>query len=363
MKNGPQIEGKKERMMRRAVLLGLFLGASLSSGAGGQQLPPFMKPEPTGPMDYTESPVKASIAGYVRIAGGAKLEGAAEVRLETTTGLMLYQSTAGKNGNFHFSNIPCGFYVLAVDVAGYQPVRMPLEHSFIPAEGIFLYLQPADGTEAAAVRASAAAGVEVPDKARKEFVRGMERLARNDPEKSIVHLQKAVEMCPAFDDATTQLALVYLQKKNYAEAQRVLEKATAANDKNARAFALLGRTYREQRMYQKAVLTLTRAIELKESSWMARLELGEAYSGLGQFAQALPHMARAHELNPGIPAIHQRYYNTLVRTNQLRPALAELDEFLKLFPDHALAPRARQQREALAKAVGAAGAAVAAKDE
>ncbi|GEM_PF-2083866 len=337
--------------------------ATLASAAGGQAPPPFQKPEVDGLTNFTESPVKASIAGYVRLPGGGKLEGGAEVRLETTTGLMLYQSRLGKNGNFHFSHVPCGFYVLAVDVAGYKPVRMPLEHSFMPAEGIFLNLEPAEGAEAAAARASADVDANVPEKARREFVKGMEKLGRNDPEKSIVHLQKAVEMCPAFDDASTQLALVYLQKKDYAEAQAVLERATAANDKNARGFALLGRAYREQKMYAQAVAALARAIELKESSWMARLELGEAYSGLGQFEQALPHMARAHELNPGMPAIHQRYYNTLVRTNQLRPALAELDEFLKLFPDHPLAGRARQQREALAKAVGASGATVAAKDE
>ena len=62
--------------------------------------------------------------------------------------------------------------------------------------------------------------------------------------------------------------------------------------------------------------------------------------------------ARAHALNPGVPAIHQLHYNLLIRGSHYAAALAELDEFLRLFPAHSLAARARQQRAALAARVG-----------
>jgi tetratricopeptide (TPR) repeat protein len=72
---------------------------------------------------------------------------------------------------------------------------------------------------------------------------------------------------------------------------------------------------------------------------------------LGKVNEALPHAQRAHELNPSEAATHQTYYNTLIRRGDYRAALEELDEFLRLFPRHPLAEKARAQREALSKEV------------
>jgi len=62
---------------------------------------------------------------------------------------------------------------------------------------------------------------------------------------------------------------------------------------------------------------------------------------------AYPHLMRAHELNPGAPTVHLNLYNAQILRSDYRAAVAELDEFLKLFPDHPQAEPARRQRRAL----------------
>jgi len=327
------------------------LMALCASGAVSQKLP-FPVDEGTAASNYTESPVKADIAGRVQAPAGDSLPQKVLVRLETHTGMMLQRTWTGRGGNFQFSHIVCGFYVLAVDVTGYEPVRVPVEHSFIPAEGLVLRLtrkeESADGTEPSAqpgamnpLRAEAA----------REFQKGLERFGAEKFDASIRHFRKAIEIDPTLDEAHLQLALLYLQQREPAQAQSVLEDATLRNPRNPRTLALLGRAHRLQSHWEMAAAALRGSVELKEDFWIARIELGQTLVAQGKHAEAFPHLQRAHELNPREAASHHLLYNALIRRGDYRGALDELDEFLRLFPKHPLAEKARAQREALSKEV------------
>lgn len=328
--------------MKLRGLLG-FLGCCLAAAAPAAPQAVGQKPDPQGPTNFTESPVKASISGRVQFPGNLMPAEPVRVRLETHTGGLLAQLVAGTDGRFQFNQVVCGFYVLAVDVAAYRSVRLPVEHSFIPAEGLLLSMVASEG--------SAAPAAAIPPKALREHQRGVESLAKKDEAKSIVSFEKAITLCPFFDDAYSDLALVHLQRKDLVAARQVLDRALTKNPDNLRALVLLGRTARLQGDYARAVEALGRSLAYKEASWVARLEIGEALAALGRFDEASTHIARAHQLNPGLPSIHQLHYNTLIRRSQYRAALAELDEFLSLFPEHSLFVKARQQRAALAQKV------------
>jgi Flp pilus assembly protein TadD len=324
-----------------------------ATGVGAQKLP-FPVEESRTPSNYTESPVKADIAGRVVAAAGYELPEKILVRLETHTGILLQRLWTGRGGNFQFSHIVCGFYVLAVDLPGYQPIRMAVEHSFIPAEGLRLRLvrsEEPSGEGGSAGEETLTTLNPLRDDAVKEFQKGLAKHADEKFDASIRHFRKAIELDPTLDEAHLQLALVYLQQRKPAEAQSVLEDATLRNPRNARTLALLGRAYRLQSQWDKAAASLSRAVEIKDDFWIAQLELGQALVALGRVDEAFPHVRRAHELNPTEASTHQTYYNTLIRRSDYRAALEELDEFLRLFPRHSLAEKARAQREALSKEV------------
>lgn len=321
-----------------------------STSVAAQKLP-FPTDEGRAPSDYTESPVKADISGRVIPPAGYQLADKVLVRLETHTGIQLQRTWTGKGGHFQFSHIVCGFYVLAVDLPGYQPIRMAVEHSFIPADGLMLRLTHAEGSSSEEDREPAERLNPQRRLAVKEFQKGLEKQAAEQSEAAIRQFRRAIDLDASLDEARLQLALVYLQQRNPAEAQSVLEDATLMNPRNPRTLALLGRAYRLQSNWEKAVASLARSVELKEDFWIARLELGQSLVALGRVAEALPHVQRAHELNPNEVSTHRAYYNTLIRRGDYRSALNELDEFIRLFPKHPLADKARVQREALSKEI------------
>lgn len=333
----------------------LVLGAAMllcAASLPAQKLP-IPVDEGSAPSNYTESPVKADIAGRVLAAAGLPLPERVLVRLETHTGMLLQRTWTGRGGNFQFQHIVCGFYVLAVDVPGYEPIRVAVEHSFIPAEGVMLRLTKSERSAEEGPTPAATAEILRPlrPEAEREFRKGLAQFAEENFDASIRHFRKAIQVDPAFEEAYLQLSLAYLQQRDAARAQAVLEEASLRNPRNPRALALLGRAHRLQSQWERAAAALSAAVALQEDFWIAQLELGQTLVAQGKHAQAFPHLQRAHQLNPREAASHHLLYNALIRRGEYRAALEELDEFLRLFPKHPLAEKARAQREALGKEV------------
>ncbi|HEV8384553.1 MAG TPA: tetratricopeptide repeat protein [Candidatus Acidoferrales bacterium] len=325
-------------MMRRCA--GLLLLVLVSAMRLGAQQPEIAQ-------DWTESPIKPEISGFVRVANNNTSPSRVLVRLETPTGSRLQETLTGRLGEFSFPQIACGNYVLAVDAAGYQPVRVPVEHSYIPLGAVFLRLVPAGPEGAAAPAATAANQVSVPKAAQSEYEKGIEALTKKHPADSVAHFRKAIATYPEYESAYLQLGWAQIQLRAYPDANKTLEQALHLNSKSAAAYALLGKIQKDQNRLAEALPPYENSVRLEEASWRTQLELGEVLIKLGRVGQAYPHLQRAHELSPTQPATHLQFYNCLILRNDYAAAKAELDEFLKLFPDHALAPRVRQQRDNL----------------
>ncbi len=324
--------------LRPARVLVFLLGAGVWPAAG-------QAPEPA--TDFR----RPSIAGEVRSADGQSPQ-TVVVKLETRTGMKVNQAWTASSGRFEFYGVPLGQYYLVVQADGFKPIREPLDLSFGNILGLILYLVPEERDpvqvegDTVDVRE-----LKLPKKALKEFEKGVELLRERKAAESIAHFRKAIEAHAGFDDAYLQLCLAYFRQRQVAEGQRTLEEAIAANPENWRALNLLGRVSRRQKQYEKAAELLTRSLAIKEDSWVAHVEMGEALAGLNRLEEAFPHVVRAHELRPEEPAIHQLYYNILIKRGQYDAALKELDEFIRLFPEHTLTPKAKQQRIALLQQV------------
>lgn len=169
---------------------------------------------------------------------------------------------------------------------------------------------------------------------------------------------------------------------------RVLEKASAIENRDPLIFALLGIAYGELGNWQEAVRVLRRSVELSPQNFEARIALASAYEQLGQvsqamqeyltalgireepnvliklawiylqqgerdeqanrmseaeeaYRQAIQRLRRALQLNPKLPsaqinlAIALRKYSTfLFRQGQTKLAEENLDEAEKIFREH-----------------------------
>ena len=294
---------------------------------------------------------RPSIAGEVRSADGQSPK-TVIVKLETRTGMKVNQAWTASSGRFEFYGVPLGEYYLVVNADGYKAIRERIDLSSGSLIGLMLFLVPEEKDPIQVEGDSVdVRDMKVPKKAMKEYEKGVELLRERKAPESVTHFRKAIEVYPAFDDAYMQLCLAYIRQRSVADAQRTLEEAIAANPKNWRALNLLGRMSRRQKQYDKTVELLTRSLAIKEDSWVAHVEMGEALAGLHRMEEAFPHVARAHELRTEEPGIHQLYYNILIKRNQYDAALKELDEFIRLFPEHTLTAKAKQQRTALLQQV------------
>ena len=316
----------------------------MATALSGQGLD-LSKPDPKGAMDFTESPIKPEISGFVRYPPGRPNDAPVMVKLQTPNGRILQEAWTGNLGEFSFPQIACGDYILAVDAPGFRPIRVAVEHSYIPAGTIFLKLVPAAKDDAANADDLAAPELRVPPPAKREYEKGLSELGLKRTDEGIQHFRKAIALFADYDLAYLQLGWAYLQQRNYADAQKVLEQAVRRNDNVAGAHVLLGSVQKAQNHFPEAVQQYERSLRLDEASWLAHLGLGEVLMKLGKNVQAYPHLVRAHELGASRASTHLQLYNSLILRSDYPAALAELDDFLKLFPQHALAPRARQQRE------------------
>lgn len=335
------------RLFRAGTLL-LALGMATSSLLA--QEPRLPEAQPTA-VDYPVSPIKAEVAGYIRYAQSKQGADSVLVRLETNTGTLLAQTWTNNSGRFEFPRVACGYYVVAVDVPGYKPIRVPVEHSYASFDEV-LYLVPEENGSRTAEASVPHRQLLIPQQARKEYEKAQEALSKQKVNESIAHFRKAIEIYPEFEDAYTQLGLIHLQQRAYGEAQQALEKVTQVNPKNARAFALLGLVYREEGQAERSIQALKEAVKLDGNAWQAHLELGKTLLLTGKYEEAYEYARRAHQLHPQAATVHFLLYNVHVLRHDFQAALSELNELLEQYPENPWVPQLRERREILRKSLG-----------
>jgi tetratricopeptide (TPR) repeat protein len=293
-----------------------------------------------------------SISGRVYASNGAPLA-SVRIRIDSLMRGAVAITYTGVSGSFSFGNLPAGSYVLVIEAPGYRPVRRPIEVGDLPAVGLEIRLMPeARGAEPYAIRPVSVRQLLIPDKARKEYRKGRKAQARGKTDEAIRHLEKAIEIHPDYAESFMQLGKIFADRSDFARALEAAKRAVVIDDRNADGYNCLGYVYMKKKEYPKARKAFEKAIELLEPNWYAHLELGRLLLREKEVAEARPHLARAHELHPTLANVHLLLYNDLVLLGRKQEALAEIDEFLTLFPKDPRIPKIRQVREALAKSLG-----------
>lgn len=87
-----------------------------------------------------------------------------------------------------------------------------------------------------------ASTLRVPEKAEREFAKGMKEMSTHNWSKARQHFEKAIKDYPQFDWAYNNLGVTYILEKNTKAAREAFEKAVAINGKNPDAVRNLART-------------------------------------------------------------------------------------------------------------------------
>ena len=259
-----------------------------------------------------------------------------------------------RQGRYQFLFIPAGAYQIKVVAPGYQTHISFVSLINFDVIDHRIMLQP-DKERSIATRAVAPVVsvrvAAIPDKAKRSFEKGRKELReKNRPKNSLEHFQEAIEIYADYDEAYVQLGIAYSLLDNDKDAVETFQRAVGVYPKNTRAYTFWGKHDYGQNRFEEAAKHLSKAVELDDTFWLAHKDLSRALGKLGRREEALTHAKRAHDLHTDDPDVHLAYYNACVNKGDYSEGLAELDEFVKLFPNHSAADSMKKVRERLAQA-------------
>ncbi|HEV2387487.1 MAG TPA: tetratricopeptide repeat protein [Candidatus Acidoferrales bacterium] len=271
------------------------------------------------------------------------------VRLGSELGGMISQADTDQAGVFQFTGLGAGNYEIDVDVAGYTPVHFPVQLSITPVTGLTLTLSPLP-TAAPRTGGSSTVSVEqlmIPDRARAEFVKGMESLDAGRPADAAVHFENAIKIYPSYSQGYRFLAAANADLGRFAQAKAAIQKSFSLDQNNPHTYAYLGYVYLKEQDLARAQQAFEKSISLLDADWFAHLELGRLLLEAKKPADAYPHLVRAHQLHPALASVHLELYDDLLLLGRKKEAVAELDDFLAHFPNDPRAAKIRQIRQSL----------------
>jgi len=248
-----------------------------------------------------------------------------------------------------------GAYVIVVKAAGYETGRWPLNVGYQPTMGLTLTLTPITASRARALAGgSSTVSVRqllIPEKAREEYRKAAESLAHGKTDEAVKHWEKSVKIFPKYAESYMQLSRIYANRGDFASAEAAANNAIAIDDKNGDSYTALGYVYLKQNDFGKAKESLQKAVQLSDTNWFSQLWYGKLLLDQKDAEGAYPHLLRAAQLKPEVPEADLLLYNALLLLRHPREALARIDDFLARFPNNPFVDKAREKRDALAKAL------------
>lgn len=291
-----------------------------------------------------------TIIGQLRLPSGQhEIPEMVSVTLKTLGDSFVQQRTLSEETSFTFTNVSNGHYIIEVESMGYETTETPFEvRAYMPNEQFLAVVplgqrtsDPAQQVPGPSGQIVSAKWLAIPEKAREEMVRAEKEAHKNNPQKAIKHLKKALEIYPDFYEAYNNLAVQYTVLRNTEEAKDALLKSISINPADARAYRNLGQIHLGQGRVQEAFRYLRQAIDLEpEHSTGVRL-MGETYLLLGQYQLALGHFQKALQKNP---KEHSRMgmAQCYLGLGRYADALEELKGFLEIEPTGQRADAARR---------------------
>ena len=285
------------------------------------------------------------ISGTVLLKGGNRPASQVAVRLKSHAAGIFRSILTDLEGHFEVKSLPPSTYEIVVDEPGYEQAQASTQLDGSSSE-LVLYLksssvpQPPRVSYAVSVRE-----LKIPNKARREYEKGLGSLAKKDLAGSLIHFTKASDAFPDYYEAYYHVGVVETRLGHKNEARRAFQRAIDLSG-GRYAWAEFGfgyLLYLEEKP-EEAVTIIRRGLEADESSPVGYLVLGMALLQLNRLDEA---ERSAHEALLRKPNFAQAYLvlaDVYARRHEYRAQMQDLDVYLKLEPNGAESEQVRQAR-------------------
>jgi tetratricopeptide (TPR) repeat protein len=192
-----------------------------------------------------------------------------------------------------------------------------------------------------------------PKKTVKEFEKGIDADHKGKSDEAIQHYEKALSDSPNFYPAHNNLGSIYLARQNFEAAQTHFEAALKTNQNDVEAYFNLANVLLMTRRYLDAEREITEGLQRRPDSAFGLFLQGLLYTRTARPELAEKSLQRALQLDPKMPQPYLQLVNLYLQEKRAPDAIAELEAYLKVFPDSQFSPKARESLKRLQTEAGA----------
>jgi len=270
-------------------------------------------------------------------------------------GATINSAYADNQGRFGFHELVSNLYHVIVNDEDYYPVdeqaNLNLEES--QSAMVQVFLRPREKKTADPLAKQVAGSnpyivdpddynKRFPKKAVKEYDKGLDAEKKGEKDKAIEHYETAVKIAPEYYPAHNNLGTLYLGKSDFKAAEEQFRAAVRFDQNEAQAYFNLGHVLILTRRFPEAETTLAAGLQRRPDSAFGYLLQGHLYAQTGKLAEAESSLQNAIRLDSKMPDAYLQLVSLYLRQNRTNDAIAQLQAFLKGFPDAAAAPRAKE---------------------
>jgi Flp pilus assembly protein TadD len=296
-----------------------------------------------------------SIHGTVRDDRDQHVMENVRVEIKAPTGTPINSTFTRGNGEFEFTGLYNGEYIIEVAIEGYELVRKAVTITNSAYRGLSLTLtrpmRAGDTSSSGAV--ISVHQLRVPRRAREEFEKALQlAYVKSDYRGAILQFQRAIKDFPAYYEAYAQEGSAYLDLHELAPAETLLRKSIELSSGNySDPLFMLAGVLSDTNRYSEAESVARRVIALDPASWHGPYELARALAGLKQFEQAEKSALQARDLRPDNPPVYLILTNIHIQRRDFPAIQKDLDTYLKLAPTGPAAEQARKIHDQLQAAM------------
>ena len=260
-----------------------------------------------------------------------------QVELLDDVDSVIQRTKTDDSGLFSFRRLSNGIFQIRVQTYGTtyisQTQRVQLEsgRAFEQVDFVLVNRKASSTTNTPGV----VFAQDVPEKARKEYERGLALLQKAAQRKEgLATLQKAIEIFPFYFDALQLLGNEYVREQDYDRAIPVLTKAIEVNRQAYPSLYTLSIAQYNLKLVPEAIESMRRAIAIYQQSMAANLWLGMLLRQTDKLSEAETYLKEADRLAESkSPDVHWQLALLFNQLKRYKEAADELEVFLKIQPD------------------------------
>jgi Flp pilus assembly protein TadD len=263
---------------------------------------------------------------------------------------VMQQAFSDSSGSLEFSGLAAQTYVLRATKHGYLDAELQVDvrrGEFAKSVGLSMQKTQVERNEPAQ-GSVAARNLPIPDAASREFQLGAKSLnTEKNPRQSIGHLQRAIELYPAYSDAYFLLGTAQMQLNDATAAETSLRKAIALDARRTGPYYPLSMLLFGQRRFKDEEELLLSAQKQDAADWRWPFELARCHAQQSRWDSALQFGLTATGIANAPSKVHLLLADIYANSDKPSEAVAELELFAQLDPQSTYMARVREVLPAL----------------